>query len=585
MQEYDYIVVGAGSAGCVLANRLTADGTATVLLLEAGGKDTNPMIHIPIGYSKTLKDPSVNWLYETEPDATSGGRPHVWPRGKVLGGSSSINGLLYVRGQAADYDRWAQLGCTGWSHADILPYFKRAEGNERLTDCDLHGTDGPLNVSDPRDSHPISDAVIEAGVQAGIPFNNDCNGESQDGISYFQMTVKNGRRWSMAMAYLRPALNRANLKLEIRAHAERIVFDGKRAVGVRYTQNGSSIEARARREVILSGGAINSPQLLELSGIGDAEVLAAAGVPVLHALKGVGTNLQDHYIVALQYRLKDCISVNELSRGWRLMREAVRYAVQRKGLLTLSAAHIQAYVRTRPGLDGPDVQFHILPATMDIDKFSLEGKMELEKLPGLTIAPCQLRPESRGSVHLKTANPFDRPAIRPNYLADEMDRTTIVEGLKWGRKIAEQEALRPWIANEIVPGAEAASDAALLEYAQQAGATLYHPVGTAQMGRANDPMTVVDAELRVHGIDGLRVVDASVMPRLVSGNTNAPTVMIAEKASDMILAAARARGRGVRGRGALKRFAVTLLSSCSPSPPGEGAGGRELDRGGRLAPS
>ncbi len=538
MIEFDYIVVGAGSAGCVLANRLTADGTTTVLLLEAGGKDTNPMIHIPIGYSKTLKDPSVNWLYETEPDPTSGNRPHVWPRGKVLGGSSSINGLLYVRGQSADYDRWAQLGCTGWSHADVLPYFKRAEGNERLAD-ELHGNDGPLNVSDPRDTHPISDAVIDAGVQAGIPFNNDCNGVSQDGISYFQMTVKNGRRWSTAMAYLRPALARANLRVEVRAQAERVLLDGKRAVGVRYLQNGVSIEAKARREVILAGGAINSPQLLELSGIGDPEVLAAAGVPVVHALKGVGTNLQDHYLVGVQYRLKDCVSVNELSRGWRLVREAVRYATARKGLLTLSAAHIQAYVRTRPGLDGPDVQFHILPATMNVEKLALEGKMELEKLPGLTLAPCQLRPESRGTIHIKTAAPLDRPAIRPNYLADPIDQTTIVEGLKWGRKIAAQAALAPYIAGELMPGSAAASDADLLAYAQQAGSTLYHPVGTAQMGRASDPMTVVDPELRVHGIENLRVVDASVMPRLVSGNTNAPTVMIAEKASDMIRAAAR----------------------------------------------
>ena len=538
MTEFDYIVVGAGSAGCVLANRLTADGTTTVLLLEAGGKDTNPMIHIPIGYSKTLKDPSVNWLYETEPDPTSGNRPHVWPRGKVLGGSSSINGLLYVRGQGADYDRWAQLGCTGWSHADVLPYFKRAEGNERLAD-ELHGNDGPLNVSDPRDTHPISDAVIDAGVQAGIPFNNDCNGVSQDGISYFQMTVKNGRRWSTAMAYLRPALARPNLRVEIRAQAERVLLDGKRAVGVRYLQNGTSIEAKARREVILAGGAINSPQLLELSGIGDPEVLAAAGVPVVHALKGVGTNLQDHYLVGVQYRLKDCVSVNELSRGWRLVREAVRYATARKGLLTLSAAHIQAYVRTRPGLDGPDVQFHILPATMNVEKLALEGKMELEKLPGLTLAPCQLRPESRGTIHIKTAAPLDRPAIRPNYLADPIDQTTIVEGLKWGRKIAAQAALAPYIAGELMPGSAAATDADLLAYAQQAGSTLYHPVGTAQMGRASDPMTVVDPELRVHGIENLRVVDASVMPRLVSGNTNAPTVMIAEKASDMIRAAAR----------------------------------------------
>lgn len=539
MQEYDYIVVGAGSAGCVLANRLTADGKATVLLLEAGGKDSSPMIHIPIGYATTLKDPKINWLYETEVDPTSGGRAHVWPRGKVLGGSSSINGLLYVRGQAADFDQWAQLGCTGWSHSEVLPYFRRAEGNERLGNDELHGSDGPLNVSDPRDTHPISDAVIRAGVEAGIPFNNDVNGEAQEGISYFQMTAKNGRRWSLAMGYLRPALARANLNLEIHAQAERIVFDGRRAVGISYSQNGKSVVARARREVILAGGTVNSPQLLELSGIGDPAVLADAGVPVLQALKGVGTNLQDHYMVSAAFKLHDCVTVNELSRGWRLVREVARYVTQRKGLLTLSAAHIQAYVHTRPGLAGPDVQYHILPGSMDVDAYVNKGQMVMEKHPGLTIAPCQLRPESRGTIHIKTSSPMDRPAIRPNYLSDPLDQATIVSGLRWARKLASQPALKPWMGPETWPGAAMDTDDELLEYARQRGSTLYHPVGTAKMGRADDPTTVIDARLRVHGIEGLRVVDASVMPRLVSGNTNAATVMIAEKASDMILAAAR----------------------------------------------
>mgnify|MGYP000968986677 FL=1 len=538
-QTYDYIIIGAGSAGCVLANRLTEDGSATVLLLEAGGKDTNPMIHIPVGYSQTLKDPKVNWLYETDEDPSSGGRPHVWPRGKVLGGSSSINGLLYVRGQAADYDQWAQLGCSGWSYSDVLPYFKRAEGNERLND-DLHGSDGPLNVSDPADHHPISDACIAAGVEAGIPFNNDCNGESQDGISYFQMTVKNGRRWSAAMAYLRPALNRANLKLEINAQAERITFDGKRATGVRYNQKGTVVEAKARREVILAGGAVNSPQLLELSGIGDPEVLKPLGIDVVQALPGVGTNLQDHYVVSAQFRLKPgCLSVNELSRGWRLVREAARYAVTRKGLLALSAAHIQAYVRTRPGLSGPDVQFHILPATMDVEKLTLHQVMELERTPGLTIAPCQLRPESRGTIHLRTANPFDHPSIKPNYLSAQVDCDTIVAGMRWGRKIAAQPALAPYVEYEQLPGTAVETDADMLAFIRDSGSTIYHPVGTCAMGRADDPRSVVGPDCRVHGIDGLRVVDASVMPRLVSGNTNAPTIMIAEKASDMIRAAAR----------------------------------------------
>ena len=540
MAEYDYIVVGAGSAGCVLANRLTEDGSATVLLLQAGGKDSSPWIHIPVGYAKTLKDPKVNWLFETEVDPTSGDRPHVWPRGKVLGGSSSINGLLYVRGQVADYDNWAQSGCTGWSHADVLPYFKRAEGNERLKD-DHHGTDGPLTVSDITDHHPVSDAVIAAGMEAGLPFNDDCNGASQDGISYFQLTVKNGRRWSAAMAYLHPAMDRANLTVKTGAQAEQVVIEAGRAVGIRFRTGGGSVVARARREVILSGGAVNSPQLLELSGIGDPEVLRAAGIEVRVALPGVGTNLQDHYVVSMPYRLHNCVSVNELSRGLRLIREAARYAVSRKGLLTMSAAHIQAYVRTRPGLDGPDVQFHILPASVDIEKFTTKQIWELEKLPGLTFAACQLRPESRGTIHVNSADPFAAPAIRPNYLADRLDQETIVAGLRWGRVIAGQPALAPYMGDELMPGAAVTSDADLLAYAQQAGTTIYHPVGTCAMGRADDPRAVVDTELRVRGVDGLRVVDASVMPRLVSGNTNAPTIMIAEKASDLIRAAARAR--------------------------------------------
>nr|WP_295661217.1 choline dehydrogenase [Polymorphobacter sp.] len=538
--EVDYIIVGAGSAGCVLANRLTEDGTTTVLLLEAGGKDSSPMIHIPVGYARTLKDPKVNWLYQTEEDPGSGGRPHVWPRGKVLGGSSSINGLLYVRGQAADYDNWAQSGCTGWSHTDVLPYFKRAEHNERLSD-DHHGTDGPLNVSDITEHHPVSDAVIAAGMEAGLPFNDDVNGASQDGISYFQLTVKNGRRWSAAMAYLRPALGRANLTVVTGAHAERVIIDAGRATGVRFRKDGASVKATARREVILSGGAVNSPQLLELSGIGDPEVLRAAGIDVRVAAPGVGTNLQDHYVVSMQYRLNNCVSVNELSRGWRLVREAARYARSRKGLLTMSAAHVQAYVRTRPGLDGPDVQFHILPATVDVEKFVAKQIWELEKLPGLTFAACQLRPESRGTIHVKSDDPFAPPSIRPNYLADRLDQDTIVAGLRWGRVIAGQQALSPYMGDELLPGTAVESDADLLEFARQSGSTIYHPVGTCAMGRAGDPRAVVDPELRVRGVEGLRVVDASVMPRLVSGNTNAPTIMIAEKASDMIRASARAR--------------------------------------------
>jgi choline dehydrogenase len=540
MLHYDYIVVGAGSAGCVLANRLTACGRHRVLLLEAGPSDWNPLIHIPVGYAQTLKDPAINWLYETEEDEGSGGRRHVWPRGKVLGGSSSINGLLYVRGQMADYDGWAQLGATGWGAADVLPYFRRSEGNERLTDT-LHGTEGPLNVSDPTTRHPVSDAVVEAGVQAGLPFNDDVNGDTQDGISYFQMTVKKGMRWSAAQAYLKPARKRPNLRVETGAQAAAILFEGRRARGVTYRQDGRLVHATAAREVILCGGAVNSPQLLELAGIGDPQVLQAAGIEVRHALPGVGANLQDHYVVSVQYRLKPgTVTVNEQSRGWRLLVEAARYAATRKGLLTLSAAHVQAYWRSRPGLDGPDVQYHILPATVDIPRFVEKQLWELERAPGLTIAPCQLRPESRGSIHVRSADPFAPPAIRPNYLADPIDQQTITEGLKFACTLAEQAALKPYVVHRLTPAEAPMSDADWLAYARELGSTIYHPVGTCRMGAAIDPGAVVDPAGRVHGLGGLRVVDASVMPRLVSGNTNAPTIMIAEKMADAILADAKA---------------------------------------------
>jgi choline dehydrogenase len=541
--EADYVIVGAGSAGCVLAARLSEGGKFRVLLLEAGGDDrptknlsqfaSNLMIHIPVGYSSTLKDPKVNWLYATEPDPGTGGRSHVWPRGKVLGGSSSINGLLYIRGQHADYDGWRQLGCAGWGWDDVAPYFRRAQHQERGA-CDWHATGGPLNVSDVTTKHPVSDAVIEACAQAGIPRNDDVNAGSQEGATYYQLTVKNGQRCSAAVAYLHPAMNRPNLQVETNALAGRILFEGKRAVGVEFRQNGQKRVAMANAEVILAGGAINSPQMLQLSGVGPGELLNRHGIEVVADLPGVGENLQDHYVMSVRYRLKaGVVSVNEQSKGGRLAGEALKYLFQRKGLLTLSAAHIAAFCKSRPDLSGPDIQFHILPATMDLEKLVNEQKMELEAAPGLTIAPCQLRPESRGHIRIKSPDPSVYPAIFANYLADPLDQEVAVAGLKWARKIGEAPALSPYVDHEMDPGAAVASDAQLLEFARLAGSTIYHPVGTCQMGHG--PMAVVDDQLRVRGLEGLRVVDASVMPRLVSGNTNAPTIMIAEKASDMIL--------------------------------------------------
>jgi len=529
---YDYIVVGAGSAGCVLANRLTESGKHRVLLLEAGPRNRHFWLHVPLGYGKLFTNTRYNWCYQTEPQAECHGRNVIAPRGKTLGGSSSINGLIYIRGQAEDFDHWRQLGNTGWSHDDVLPYFRKAEDNERGAD-EHHGADGPLGVSDVRDQHPLAAAFIEAAQQCGYPRNDDFNGAAQEGAGFYQNTMRGGVRSSTAAAYLKPARKRDNLHVVSEALATRVLFEGRRAVGVEYMVGGETRTARADGEVVVAGGAFNSPQLLQLSGLGPADLLRSHNIPVIADLPGVGNDLNDHYFARIILRCNAPITLNDAVRNWRQGAKAVLdYALHRRGYFATPAISAGCFARAMPSSATPDVQ-------CSIAVYSVTNLGDwLDPFPGFTITCTLLRPESRGHVRIKSPDPRQPPAIHPNYLAAQKDRDTLLAGVKVLRRLASAPALARHVAQEMDPGPGCADDDAMLDFIRRRGSTVYHPVSTCRMGP--DSKAVVDERLKVRGFERLRVIDASIMPSVVSGNTNAATIMIAEKGADMVLADTKA---------------------------------------------
>jgi choline dehydrogenase len=528
--DFDYIIIGAGTAGCVLANRLSADPSKRVLLLEAGGNDRYVWIHIPVGYLYTMSNPRTDWCFMTESEPGLNGKVLNYPRGKVLGGCTAINGMIYMRGQARDYDHWRQLGNTGWGWDDVLPYFKRSEDHWKGKD-DFHGAGGEWRVEPPRVDWEILDVFRDAAAECGIPKVDDFNRGTNEGCGYFEVTQKSGVRWTAAKGFLRPARRRPNLLVQTEAQVKRLVIEGRRCTGVEFLHKGGVKTANARAEVILSAGSIGSPHILQLSGIGPGEWLRDAGIEVLHELPGVGGNLQDHLQLRLVYKVKNTLTLNERAKGiFGRAGMAWEYALFRRGPMTAAPSQLGCFARSDPSFDTPNLEYHVQP--LSLDKFG----EALHPFPAFTASVCNLRPTSRGHVRIRSAEPSTHPAIQLNYLSTEEDRRVAADAIRLTRRIVGAEALRRFEPEEYRPGPEFQSDAELAKAAGDIGTTIFHPVGTCKMGPAEDALAVVDPELRVHGLEGLRIADASIMPTITSGNTAAPTVMIGEKAADLVLA-------------------------------------------------
>jgi choline dehydrogenase len=530
MDTFDYVIIGSGPAGSVLSKRLSADGRTTVCVLEAGISDTHPMIRVPVGFVKTLYDPRFTWPFKSVPTEATLNREINLPQGRLVGGSSSINGLVYSRGQPEDFDDLALTGVKGWSYREILPYFKRSERRIGQADERFRGRTGELPITNPDWKSPLCEAFITGATELGIPKNPDYNGESHDGAGYFQRYIEKGNRISTAEAFLHPAIDRGNVILRIGAEATRILFEGTRAIGVAYDHDGEARQVMARREVIISAGTLNTPKLLQLSGIGDPVLLQNLGIPVHHALQGVGRNLRDHYTVRIAARAKNTVTINERSKGWRLGVEITRWLLGLPSIMALSPSLVHVFWKSNPDLNRGDIQVLFTPASYKPGK-----TYQLEDVPGMSLGARQQRPESAGTVAITSADPKSLPAIQPNYLKETKDQEVIVAALKIARRLMHTEALKPYLVEETLPGRDVQTDEEWLHYARERGSTAYHMVGTCRMGRPNDPQAVVDETLSVIGLEGLRVVDASVMPQVPSANTLAATLMVAEKAADMIL--------------------------------------------------